>query len=120
MPISQLFAMVTMPPNSTIRTGSRTIPKSTPATATATAQPTPAPGPKARHECLWEPSARLTVPDDLPSGVYLGRLTTLPGNDTTPYWQSYVVFIVRDDRPADIVLQGSDNTWNAYNQWPSH
>ena len=27
-----------------------------------------------------------------------------------PYWQSYVVFIVRDDRPADILFQCSDNT----------
>ena len=30
------------------------------------------------------------------------------------------MFIVRDDRPADILFQCSDNTWQAYNQWPSH
>jgi hypothetical protein len=29
------------------------------------------------------------------------------------------VFIVRDDRPADILFQCSDNTWQAYNRWPS-
>ena len=38
--------------------------------------------------------------------------------DAEPYWQSYVVFIVRDDRPADILFQCSDNTWQAYNRWP--
>src|SRR5690606_41813726 len=32
--------------------------------------------------------------------------------------QSYVVFIVRDNRPADILFQCSDNTWQAYNRWP--
>jgi len=82
-------------------------------------QRTPAPGPKDLHECQWEPVTRLTIPDDWTSGVYLGRLTTRPG-DAAPYWQSYVVFIVRDDRPADILVQCSDNTWQAYNRWPSH
>ncbi len=61
MPISQLFAMVTMPPNSTIRTGSRTIPKSTPATATATAQPTSC-------HLRWKRSAQAIAPS-APSGV---------------------------------------------------
>jgi hypothetical protein len=62
----------------------------------------------------------LTIPADWPSGVYLGRLTTVPEKDTEPYWQSYVVFIVRDDRPADILFQCSDNTWQAYNRWPDN
>ncbi len=62
----------------------------------------------------------LTIPGDWPSGVYLGRLTTIPAVDAEPYWQSYVVFIVRDDRPADILFQCSDNTWQAYNRWPDH
>jgi hypothetical protein len=43
-----------------------------------------------------------------------------PSQRTTPYWQSYVVFIVRDDRPADILFQCSDNTWQAYNRWPDN
>ncbi len=84
------------------------------------AQPTPAPGPKNLHECLWEPATSLTIPADWPSGVYLGRLTTLVDPDVEPYWQSYVVFIVRDDRPADILFQCSDNTWQAYNRWPNN
>lgn len=82
-------------------------------------QPTPEPGEKDLHECRWEPSLRLTIPDDWISGVYLGRLTTIPDGHE-PYWQSYVVFIVRDERPADILFQCSDNTWQAYNRWPSH
>jgi hypothetical protein len=35
-----------------------------------------------------------------------------------PYWQSYLIFIVTDNRPADILFQCSDNTWQAYNRWP--
>jgi len=83
------------------------------------ARPVPAPGPKNLHECRWEPASRLSIPPDWPSGVYLGRLTTLLDGDTEPYWQSYVIFIVRDERPADILFQCSDNTWQAYNRWPS-
>lgn len=70
------------------------------------------------RECAWEASTTLTVPADWPSGVYLGRLSTIPEWEDEPYWQSYVVFIVRDDRPADVLLQCSDNTWQAYNRWP--
>jgi hypothetical protein len=87
---------------------------------TVTTQPTPKPGGKNLHECRWEPSFRLQVPPDWVSGVYLGRLTTLSEAADEPYWQSHVVFIVRDDRPADILFQCSDNTWQAYNRWPNN
>jgi hypothetical protein len=80
----------------------------------------PKPGPKDLHECAWEPATRLTIPNDWPSGVYLGRLSTVVDEDKEPYWQSYVIFIVRDDRPADILFQCSDNTWQAYNRWPNN
>ncbi|QDT49805.1 hypothetical protein Pan258_38600 [Symmachiella dynata] len=83
-------------------------------------QPVPTPGKKNLHECRWEATTQLTIPDDWLSGVYLGRLTTLPPEADRPYWQSYIVFVVRDDRPADILFQCSDNTWQAYNQWPSN
>ncbi|MCA9248231.1 MAG: hypothetical protein KDA42_13980 [Planctomycetales bacterium] len=82
-------------------------------------QPTPNPSEKNLHECQWEPTVRYTVPKDWPSGVYLGRLTTLP-KGAEPYWQSYVIFVVRDERPADILFQTSDNTWQAYNRWPNN
>jgi len=84
------------------------------------AQAVPTPGAKDLHECRWPPAVRFTVPRDWPSGVYLGRLTTLVEGDAEPYWQSYVVFIVHDDRPADVLFQCSDNTWQAYNRWPNH
>ena len=81
-------------------------------------QPDPATGPKNLHECQWKATTTLTIPADWVSGVYLGRLTCLPPDENTAAWQSYVIFIVRDNRPADVLFQVSDNTWNAYNEWP--
>ena len=81
-------------------------------------QPVPETGAKNLHECRWKPSTQLTIPADWPSGVYLGRLTSIPPDETVAAWQSYVIFIVKDDRPADVLFQCSDNTWQAYNQWP--
>ncbi len=84
-------------------------------------QPTPLPGEKNLHECRWKPATSLKIPADWVSGVYLGRLTTHPEDPKkVAPWQSYVVFIVTDDRPADILLQCSDNTWQAYNPWPNN
>lgn len=70
------------------------------------------------RECRWEPATRLTIGAGWPSGVYLGRLALLPETAASAAWQSYVVFIVRDHRPADVLFQCSDNTWQAYNRWP--
>lgn len=81
-------------------------------------QPDPPVGPNRLRECRWEPSCELRIGDDWPSGVYLGRLTRQPRGDTDPGWQSYVVFVVRDHRRADVLFQVSDNTWQAYNRWP--
>jgi hypothetical protein len=81
-------------------------------------QADPPVGPRRRRECRWEPCHSLTVPADWPSGVYLGRLTTVPDGRDELYWQSFIVFIVRDQRPADVLFQCSDNTWQAYNRWP--
>ena len=83
-------------------------------------QPDPVMGEKRLVECRWEPTVTLTVPPDWPSGVYLGKLTTLPSAADQPYWQNYIVFIVRDTRKADLLLQCSDNTWQAYNKWPEN
>lgn len=87
-------------------------------------QPVPEIGPNRVRECRWPAAAKLTIPESWRSGVYLGRLTTLTAADGSNvaggsgYWQSYVVFVVRDDRPADVLFQVSDNTWQAYNRWP--
>ncbi|HBJ83637.1 MAG TPA: hypothetical protein DDZ88_07170, partial [Verrucomicrobiales bacterium] len=73
-------------------------------------QPVPEIGDKRLRECQWDVSTSLMIPADWPSGVYLGRLTTLPNSEqrtenSEPYWQSYIIFIVKDDRPADILFQ---------------
>lgn len=77
-------------------------------------QPEPVVGKKRVRDCQWEPCASLKIPGDWMSGVYVGKLTA-----EREGWQSYVIFIVRDDRRADFLFQCSDNTWQAYNRWPS-
>ncbi|MHC4993509.1 MAG: N,N-dimethylformamidase beta subunit family domain-containing protein [Planctomycetota bacterium] len=81
-------------------------------------QPTPPEGERRLRECRWEPTTTLTIPGDWVSGVYLARLTIISERPEQAAWQNYIVFIVRDDRPADILFQCSDNTWQAYNKWP--
>lgn len=76
-------------------------------------QPDPPVGPKRVRDCRWEASTELTIPADWPSGIYVGKLTAARDG-----LQSYVIFIVRDDRPADLIYQCSDTTWQAYNRWP--
>jgi hypothetical protein len=79
------------------------------------AQPTPPVGDERLRECTWEPCTSLEIPKDWVSGVYVGRLSAVKHR-----YESYVIFIVRDDRPADFVFQCSDNTWQAYNAWPDN
>ncbi len=79
-----------------------------------TIQPDPPIGPKRLRECKWEPATTIKIPHDWVSGVYIGKLTAERGG-----WQSYVIFIVRDSRRADLLFQCSDTTWQAYNRWPS-
>ena len=79
-----------------------------------TVQPDPPVGPMRLRECAWEPCTSIIIPADWTSGVYLGKLTA-----EREKLQSYVIFVVRDDRKADLLFQVSDKTWNAYNRWPS-
>ncbi len=78
-------------------------------------QPDPPIGENRLRECKWEPSVELKIPNDWLSGVYLGKLTAKKEG-----LQSYVIFIVRDDRPCDLLFQCSDLTWQAYNSWPTN
>lgn len=66
------------------------------------------------RECQWAPCLELTIEDDWVSGVYLAKLTSLETG-----MQSYITFIVKDDRKVDFLFQCSDTTWSAYNRWPS-
>lgn len=76
-------------------------------------QPDPPIGMERLRECRWEPAMKLKIPRDWLSGVYLGKLTAEASGI-----QSYIIFIVRDDRPCDFLFQCSDTTWLAYNRWP--
>jgi hypothetical protein len=71
-------------------------------------------GPKRLRECFWPPCTTITIPDDWLSGLYLAKLTARRDGV-----QSYIIFVVRDDRKCDFLFQVSDTTWNAYNRWPS-
>ena len=76
-------------------------------------QPDPPLGQKRLRKCDWQATTELKIPAEWPSGVYVGKLASIGGGP-----QSYVIFIVRDDRPADFLFQCSDFTWQAYNRWP--
>ena len=61
----------------------------------------------------WAVSASWAVPVDAVSGVYIAKLSR-PDNGEA----SHIVFIVRDDsRTADVLVQTSDTTWQAYNRY---
>jgi len=76
-------------------------------------QPVPMMGLERVRECRWKSSAQITIPRDWPSGVYLAKLSLVED----PI-ESYVIFIVKESRPADFLFQCSDLTWNSYNKWP--
>jgi len=78
-------------------------------------EPDPEIGPERLRNCQWSVSTELTIPADWVSGVYVVKLTA-----TDSGLQSYVIFIVRDDRQADLMFQCSDHTWQAYNRWPKN
>jgi len=69
-------------------------------------------------ECDWQDPYTLHVPDSddpsvWPSGIYVAKLTTGATGK-----QSYIVFVVRDDRrPSDLLFQSSVTTYQAYNDW---
>ncbi len=64
-------------------------------------------------ECKWDTAISFIIPPDWISGVYLGKLTAKKDSA-----QSYIIFIVKDNRKAAINFQCSDLTWQAYNRWP--
>lgn len=59
---------------------------------------------------FWPP------PRDVPSGVFVAQFAS----DVAPvgYVGAYIFFIIRDDSyGSDLLVQASDSTWQAYNQW---
>jgi hypothetical protein len=88
-----------------------------------TSEPTPQDGDRHLIECNWKVGFSLDIPGDWLSGVYLGKLSTLPSQagqylDLEMTSESYIIFIVRDERRADLLFQASDMTWLSYNRWP--
>lgn len=70
-------------------------------------------------ECRWEHPVVQTIPADgegaepWVSGYYLVKLTAEPTGE-----ESYILFIVRDDRrPSTYLVQASVTTYQAYNNW---
>ena len=64
-------------------------------------------------ECNWSVSYSLTVPTDWVSGVYFVKLSL-----SSPWKESYIVFVVRDDaRNSPLLYQSSVATFQAYNEW---
>lgn len=75
-------------------------------------QAVPAPDAEGLIRCQWHETYSFTVPNDWVSGVYLAKLTARPSGD-----QNYIIFVVRDDRRADLLFQSSVTTYQAYNNW---
>src|SRR5680860_495493 len=46
------------------------------------------------RECKWEVANTFTIPNDWPSGIYLGKLSL----DETFGKQSYIIFVVKEHR----------------------
>jgi hypothetical protein len=83
-------------------------------------QPEPPVEAKRLRQCRWEPSLELKIPAGWPSGIYMGRLQCIAESKSEHAWESYIVFVVRDRRKADVLFQVADNTWAAYNRWPDN
>jgi hypothetical protein len=85
-----------------------------PVTARGRLQPTPAPEPETGLiDCDWQSPVSLLVKADWRSGVYLAKL-----EESVGHFQSYVIFVVRDDNDAaDVLFQLPVNTYQAYNFW---
>ncbi len=61
----------------------------------------------------WPTTASWTVPADAVSGLYVANFDQADGNGVMPY-----PFVVRKDSShSDIVVQTSDQTWQAYNNY---
>jgi hypothetical protein len=77
-------------------------------------QLTPPDGEKNLRDCKWEKTFDIKIPKEWISGVYIGKMTAAVSG-----YQSYFVFIVKDERKADFIFQCSDFTWQQYNRWPA-
>ncbi len=61
-------------------------------------------------ECAWHPTLTFVVPQALPSGVYIVRLSA-------PSGQADSLFVVRSSTPQALMAQLPTSTYEAYNAW---
>jgi hypothetical protein len=62
-------------------------------------------------QCQWAPSFSFEVQPSFVSGLYLLKFARDDG------YTSFAPLVVTDDRPADLLLQASVDTYQAYNGW---
>ena len=72
----------------------------------------PSPDADGLIRCDWSESYSIAIPDDWVSGFYLAKITANPSGK-----QNHVIFVVRDERAADLLFQSSVTTYQAYNNW---
>jgi hypothetical protein len=65
------------------------------------------------NDCSWSSTYTLSVGLTWTSGIYLAKLVNSLG------FQNYMVFVVKDGRPADLLYQQPVNTYQAYNDYPN-
>jgi DNA-binding beta-propeller fold protein YncE len=90
--------------------GARRVSEGGPVTVT----PQPACPPRAGDalvRCSWAPALQLSIGSEHVSGYYAVKLVRDDG------FVAFAPFVVVDDRPADLLMQASVNTWQAYNTW---
>ncbi len=62
-------------------------------------------------ECDWRPTLSFPIPEALPSGVYIVKLSASDGA------QSDCLFVVRSVRPSPLLVEIPTATYEAYNAW---
>ncbi len=61
--------------------------------------------------CAWPTAFRMTIPGGVPSGYFGVKVIRDDGVAT------FAPVVVVDDRPADLVVESAEYTWQAYNAW---
>jgi hypothetical protein len=77
-------------------------------------QAMPVEGPNRVMDCNWQPTLQIQTGADWLSGVYVAKLTELQTNT-----DSYAIFVVRDEKPCDLLIKVNDMNWQSYNRWPN-
>jgi hypothetical protein len=65
-------------------------------------------------DCDWKPTLQIQTGADWQSGVYVAKLT-----EQRSQTDSYAIFVVRDEKPCDVLIKVNDMNWQSYNRWPN-